>query len=222
MYFSKITLKSQVNIADYINSMTQDSYKEHQQLWQLFNQDPNAKRDFLYRYEAQQGRPAYYIVSKRQPIDKQNFWNIQTKPYDPLLKAQQRFAFILRANPVVARDKKRHDIVMNEKYRIGYQSLPQDKRPSMRELIEKTGFEWLNQRAKDNGFEITQEALQIDGYLAHHIKKKPKTKGIRYNSMDFSGHLRVTEPEKFKSLLMDGMGKSKAFGCGLLLIRRIV
>jgi CRISPR system Cascade subunit CasE len=38
--------------------------------------------------------------------------------------------------------------------------------------------------------------------------------------MDFRGILTVTDTEKFTDTLMQGLGKAKAFGCGLMLIRR--
>ena len=187
----------------------------------LFNNNPNAKRDFIYRYEPQYNTPAYYIISKQEPVDKNGLWQIQTKNYAPILQSQQKFAFILRVNPIKSVKGRRHDIVMHEKYRIDYKNLAEDKRPSMRELIEKTGFEWLSKRAEQNGFSINQENIQIDAYHPHVTGHKRGKKAIRYNTMDFSGHLIVTDPEKFKEILMQGIGKSRAFGCGLLLIRRI-
>ncbi|MCF6252652.1 MAG: type I-E CRISPR-associated protein Cas6/Cse3/CasE [Methylococcaceae bacterium] len=34
------------------------------------------------------------------------------------------------------------------------------------------------------------------------------------------GTLQITDVDKFKKILFDGIGRSKAFGCGLLMIRR--
>ncbi len=45
-------------------------------------------------------------------------------------------------------------------------------------------------------------------------------KEIRYNTMDFRGILTVTDSDQFANTLMQGLGKAKAFGCGLMLIRR--
>jgi CRISPR system Cascade subunit CasE len=44
---------------------------------------------------------------------------------------------------------------------------------------------------------------------------------IRFSAVDFSGELLVTDPKLFQQALFDGLGHAKAFGCGLLLVRRI-
>jgi CRISPR system Cascade subunit CasE len=37
----------------------------------------------------------------------------------------------------------------------------------------------------------------------------------------FEGTLRVSSPERLAHLLENGIGPAKAFGCGLLLVRRL-
>ncbi|WP_407081634.1 type I-E CRISPR-associated protein Cas6/Cse3/CasE [Methylomonas montana] len=34
--------------------------------------------------------------------------------------------------------------------------------------------------------------------------------------------MQITDPEKFRQALFQGIGRSKAFGCGLLMVRRVV
>jgi CRISPR system Cascade subunit CasE len=41
------------------------------------------------------------------------------------------------------------------------------------------------------------------------------------NSLDLSGEVEVTDAERFTQLLTIGIGPAKAFGCGLMLVRRI-
>ena len=41
------------------------------------------------------------------------------------------------------------------------------------------------------------------------------------STLDFSGLLTVTAPEKFLSALYGGIGPAKGFGCGLLLVKRV-
>jgi len=220
MYFSKITLKPTANKADYANTVCNNTYKEHQVLWKLFNDDPNAERDFIYRYEPQNNIAAYYIVSKREPVDQNYLWNIETKDYSPALSIEQRFAFILRVNPVKTKEGKRHDVVMHEKNRINYKSMVKNTRPSTHEIVEKAGLEWLTSRASRCGFSVDDTAIRIDGYQPHISGKQKGKKAIRYSTMDYRGILKVTEVADFKKTLMEGIGKSRAFGCGLMLIRR--
>ena len=44
---------------------------------------------------------------------------------------------------------------------------------------------------------------------------------LRFSTVDFSAELTVIDPGKFDKALLDGIGHAKAFGCGLLLLRRI-
>jgi CRISPR system Cascade subunit CasE len=188
-------------------------------LWKLFDSDPNAKRDFIYRHEPQRNTPAYYIVSKRQPVDNDHLWKIETKDYAPVLTTGQRFAFLLRVNPVITRNGRRHDVVMHEKHEINYKKMDRKTRPSSQEMVEKAGIKWIQSRAEFSGFSLDDTAIRIDGYQPHTSGRKRGSKEIRYSTMDFRGILTITDPEAFKKTIMQGIGKAKAFGCGLMLIR---
>lgn len=129
----------------------------------------------------------------------------------------------------------RHDVVMQAKKQLLLaQGLgPNAKwgdwkddihKPLLYELVQDHCAEWLDGIAKRNGFEIALTAnetplLQIDSYEQHQAGKR--NHDIRFSSVDFSGELRVTHPELFLRALFDGIGPAKAFGCGLLLVRRI-
>jgi CRISPR system Cascade subunit CasE len=43
---------------------------------------------------------------------------------------------------------------------------------------------------------------------------------IEFSALDLSGVLEVQDGEPFLAALLSGFGKAKAFGCGLMLIRR--
>jgi CRISPR system Cascade subunit CasE len=44
---------------------------------------------------------------------------------------------------------------------------------------------------------------------------------ITFSTVDFSGELPVIDPIALAVALRDGIGHSKAFGCGLMLVRRL-
>ena len=44
---------------------------------------------------------------------------------------------------------------------------------------------------------------------------------MRFSTVDFSGELSVVGPAAFGEALRDGIGHAKAFGRGLLLVRRL-
>lgn len=225
MYFSRVSINpSAIDVKQLASLACADGYREHQQLWRLFNEDPDAKRDFLFRREQVQGWPRFFMVSGRKPEKTDSIWNIEPKEYEPKIYSGQQLAFSIRVNPVVTRTgddgkKRRHDVVMNLKKQTGYQQLPGDKRPPLILLVEQAGIEWLDKRAEKNGFAFNSGAVRIDAYTQNRTFKKRNNHPIHYSTLDFTGVLTVTEPNLFKTALYQGIGPAKAFGCGLLLVR---
>ena len=213
MYLSRVILNRQVNKYKLAKAF-QNSYYEHQMIWKLFDNDPDAKRDFLYRQNTEHGQIKYYILSKRIPKDKENIWFIETKTYDPKLFKEQRLFFILKANPVVMLKtsngkRQRHDIVMHAKKLNSRQS-------SFQELIQGSCTKWLEKRSSQYGF--TLKAVHVHGYRQHVISSKGRK--ISYSTVDFKGDLIVNDPLSFKNALFSGIGKSRSFGCGLLMVKK--
>ena len=103
MYFSRIMLNPLVNQQQVAQEFCQDSYREHQALWKLFDFDSDASRDFLFRRVNERGSIKYYLLSKRKPINNSGIWVFdQPKPYQPRLKLGQRLYFMLKANPIIS------------------------------------------------------------------------------------------------------------------------
>ncbi|WP_066977465.1 type I-E CRISPR-associated protein Cas6/Cse3/CasE [Methylomonas lenta] len=44
---------------------------------------------------------------------------------------------------------------------------------------------------------------------------------LGFSTLDFTGELQITDAEAFRQTLFTGLGRVKAFGCGLLLVKRI-
>ena len=225
MYFSRITLAPTANAQQLARTLCQNVYKEHQILWQLFADDPDAQRDFLYHQVLESGHLKYYLVSKRAPKDPTGVWTIaQPKPYTPKLAPGQTLIFTLRANPVITTTgqngrKQRHDVVMHEKKRMGFNQLSAHERPPLSHLIQTSCSGWLQARGHQNGFSVNPAGVNVEGYRQHTIFIKRKERPVRYSTVDLAGTLTVTDPEKFTQALYQGLGKSKAFGCGLLLVK---
>ena len=219
-YFTRISFNTSSDMKKLARELYQNSYLEHQLLWQLFDSDSKAKRDFLYRQTVEQGQIKYYILSKREPIDKRDIWQtVQFKIYNPKLTEGQKLFFMLRANPVIFspdKKRKRYDVVLHEKKKMNYNQLPLEKKPPLQKVIQDSCLKWLTARASSNGFVVNEKEVVVDGYRQHKLNKK----NIIYSSVDFQGLLTVSEPELLKSSLIKGIGKSKAFGCGLLLIKK--
>ena len=69
----------------------------------------------------------------------------------------------------------------------------------------------------ERGFAVDEASLSVEAYTQH----RGKAAKLRFSSVDFAGELRVLDPDKFAVALTCGIGHAKAFGCGLLLARRV-
>ncbi len=84
---------------------------------------------------------------------------------------------------------------------------------------------WLTERGKTHGFTVVRDdkrkllRFQAEGYRWHALSKKGRTAG--FSSVDFEGEIEVSNPALFVEVLFSGIGPAKAFGCGLMLVRRI-
>jgi CRISPR system Cascade subunit CasE len=227
MYFSLIK-PATGRERDAAHERASGPYLEHQWLWRLFTAPEGTTRDFLYRRRDLEDMPQFYVLSKRPAQQQSTAWDIQTRNYAPKLEAGARLRFDLRANPVVthAHDGKsrRHDVVMQEKTRLlrerglaRWQDWQGEDKPLLYKLVRETCKTWLKSRGARLGFEIDEESLSVDGYQQH----AEKNGRLRFSMVDFSGELTVSDPTAFDVALREGIGHAKAFGCGLLLVRRI-
>ncbi len=226
-YFSQVTLSpGSYESNQLLKRIAQNAYVEHQQLWQLFPEAPDKTRDFIFHSEQRQMSRVYHLVSKRKPLENLIPWEVQTKSYDPKIATGQRLTFKLNVNPVVSRKDKagrshRHDVVMDAKQQLKAEGIPQHERPASGEIIQKAGINWLNQRSEKNGFSFQKQEVIVDGYERRKAYKGPGKSPIEYSVLGFSGILTVIDPVLFKEILINGIGPAKAFGCGLMLIRRV-
>lgn len=83
--------------------------------------------------------------------------------------------------------------------------------------------EWLLDRAQKHGFELLPENFQIverDWHIFRKGKEQGKNK-VSIKGVTYEGILKVYDEEKFKELLVAGIGRGKAYGMGLLTIVHI-
>lgn len=73
---------------------------------------------------------------------------------------------------------------------------------------------WMNRRAKEHGFEVVGEpSMRID-----HVEVGKPGHEHGFNAVVFTGRLRVMDAEKLTAALQNGIGGSRAWGCGLMLL----
>ncbi|HZN20164.1 MAG TPA: type I-E CRISPR-associated protein Cas6/Cse3/CasE [Micromonosporaceae bacterium] len=157
-----------------------------------------------------------YIVSPGQPdlthLVEQAGWPTTdtwlTRPYQPFLdtlRAGQRWAFRLTANPTRSGRKTDH--------------APDTKRFGM--VTAEQQAEWLRSRGKRHGFAI---ARQVDGnpnLVIHQRRTRTFTRNsgerpVTLVTATYDGVLAIDKVESFRTILTAGIGHAKAYGCGLL------
>ena len=96
----------------------------------------------------------------------------------------------------------------------------QQLKQNLNGAVENATFRWLGDRGIKSGFELHPIKLQTTAYRWHALPEKGRKAG--FSSLDYQGLLTVVDPDKLLKRIYQGFGPSKAFGCGLMLIRRIV
>ena len=190
----------------------------HKLVWALFADRADRRRDFLWREE----KPGHFMVlSSRPPDDLHRLFDLDFKPFAPALSVGDRLDFTLRANPVVARPEaqgqrgKRHDVVMDL-----LRAVPHGERAKARpEAMLTAGRAWFARQGKAYGFTPLGDAT-VDGYDSVRIPRVAGTPAV-FGVLDISGALEVRDPAAFLARLSQGFGRARAFGCGLMLIRRV-
>ncbi|MGW5122358.1 type I-E CRISPR-associated protein Cas6/Cse3/CasE [Streptomyces noursei] len=203
----------------------------HAAVMASFAQKPDHQGDgprVLWRLDQQsRSEVLLYIVSPDRPdlthLVEQAGWpttgSWQTKPYGPFLArlaADDTWAFRLTANPV-------HSIRRN------------DAEPTKRtaHATPRHQLDWLLKRQVDAGFEIVEKAeRRPDGLEGawHEVvvhnrsdlafskrnESDARVHKVTLTRVTFDGRLRVLDPDAFRRTLTLGLGKAKAYGCGLM------
>ena len=202
----------------------------HRLIWTLFGDDPDRRRDFLWREETPGAlaETRFYLLSARPPEDRLGLFELDPpKPFAPELRPGDRLRFSLRANPVVTRKDTegrpcRHDVVMDALQRrgIGSGARAEHRWP----VLQEAGRAWLERQGERSGFRLVidgegRPALRVDGYDQRVIPRERARPAV-FSVVDFEGVLEVADPSSFLAALTRGFGKAKAWGCGLMLVRR--
>jgi CRISPR system Cascade subunit CasE len=189
----------------------------HRLVWALFADAPERQRDFLWREEAP-GR--FMALSARPPAPVPDLFDVDVTPFEPALARGDRLGFTLRANPVVSRAVmpgqrgRRHDVVMD-----ALRHVAKHERAARRLAVAtETGLAWLTRQGSAHGF--APDRVGVDGYETMRLPRDAGREHVRFSQMEFTGTLTVTDPALFLAALAVGFGRARAFGCGLMLIRR--
>jgi CRISPR system Cascade subunit CasE len=193
-----------------------DSQAMHAAVRASFSQPDEERGRVLWRVDRDSHQTWLYVVSGPKPdfvhIVEQAGWPTTqegwaVRAYEPLLSSLavgQQWAFRLTANPTHAvrgsqgRVSKRYAHVTVEQQRT-----------------------WLLQRATELGFEVPEsdgvpDLVVHNRYVERFRRRAEGSRPVTVSKATFDGQLRVVDPVALRNALVNGVGRAKAYGCGLL------
>ena len=232
LYLSRLTLDRAAGNAALMPLLdpegpTQALDAHHRLLWTLFADSPDRRRDFLWR--AERGGQ-FFVLSHRPPVAHPLFLPPEVKEFSPALSPGDRLAFILRAN--ATRDRaaigrlpredrrgksRRVDLVMDL-----LQAVPKDARARERfRLADQAARDWIARQGSAHGFAPEEVTLNDYSVISLPRQSGPRAAQAQLGVLDIAGTLTVANPTTFCARLGQGFGRARAFGCGLMMIRRV-
>ena len=207
----------------------------HHIVWLLFQEFPDAARDFLWRDE---GNGRYMILSHSPPTDPHSLFEVETRLFEPHLAKGDHLAFVMRANPAMAsksaldaaqREKrqrgKRVDVVMHALFNAHSQQERKhlhevgELAPLRDKIVAVEGDKWRAAQGESYGFSLVADTIVLDGYEQVPVERH-RGRPAGFSKLDMAGKLAIADPALFLAKLARGFGAAKAFGNGLMLIRR--
>lgn len=149
-----------------------------------------------------------HLVRQFGYIDHEPGW--ETKNYKPLLAKLQEgdtWNFRLRANPIQSSFKDKDEGTGRGKVHA--------------HVTQEQQRQWLIKRSEKCGFKLNEETFDV---THTQWEKFPKSRNgareVTIRTATFEGLLTITNLEQFTASLTTGIGRAKAYGCGLLTIAR--
>lgn len=172
---------------------------------------PGERTRLLWRIDQMRGI-YYLLILSPSPLETEALVNQfgfegeeeEVKSYDPLLnnlKKGMRCRFRLSANPTRS--------LSSGKYG------ERGKRAA--HVSEKWQRSWMENQSVRHGFYLNPDHFRIVGSRWLNFSKKDGSH-VHLKEVVFEGILEITDPESFRSLLIDGLGRGKAYGMGLMTI----
>lgn len=172
----------------------------------------------LWRMDVLNGRCYLLVLSTQQPDfthlcaefgDPHADLQWESRDYSPLLerlREGQSWRFRLRANPV---------------HSSFHQKDPQTGRGKVfAHVTPEQQKQWVLSRATACGFSLDGDGFDIVHSEWLRFYKKDNRHAVTLQAVTFEGVLTISDREQFTQSLLNGIGRAKAYGCGLLTIAR--
>ncbi|MFH8343057.1 type I-E CRISPR-associated protein Cas6/Cse3/CasE [Streptomyces sp. AM6-12] len=154
----------------------------------------------------------------------------QTRPYAPLLDrlgTGDQWAFRLTANPVHHARRKddeptKRTAHITPIHQMGWLLKRQEtcgfrvlEKPDAKRLLPH-GTTHTKQPHHGDHYELTVHNPRPLAFNKHHTTSPRADRPVSLLTVTFDGHLEITDPQALRRALTQGIGKAKAYGCGLL------
>lgn len=164
-----------------------------------------AKTRSLWRIDDLAGKKYLLVLSEEKPDFSHMIGEYcredakgESRSYDKLLQSVQEgstYSFKLVANPVKE---------MNNK-KVGLYSVEEQ-------------VTWLVRKAEANGFKVDVNTLRVSPVAKVEFGRHQGEPKVVINKVMYEGILTVTDRDRFIGALTQGIGRAKAYGCGMLTI----
>jgi len=122
-YFSRVRLERDRVPLGALAELFASGHPGHTLAWKFFGDHASRERDFIFRTEQSDEAITLYTVSSREPEPWEDYADLISKPYAPVLEPEMLFEFRLLVNPNVsapAREQgkrgKKVDAIMHAKH----------------------------------------------------------------------------------------------------------
>jgi CRISPR system Cascade subunit CasE len=199
----------------------------HRLMWTVMPRDIQQSHDkgrspFLWRSAGDNHK--YYLLGPK-PVEESPLFGIETKAFEPNFTPGDRLAFDLRVNATV--DRKTGEVngkAVRTRVDVAFDLMRSEERDGIVEPRARRRFsaattairDWLDARADQSGFRLI--ASDLVAYRTETLPRRGCT--AKFGVFDVTGILEVAEPGTFLRRLIVGFGRAKAFGCGLMLLKR--
>lgn len=184
---------------DILKLRAYDSYGIHRIVYNLFErvdspEGQNGSGILHADLGKKRGKRRILILSNREPSQPET-GKLESRIIYPEFLDHATYRFAITVNPVIRNNKTGKIEAIKG-----------------REAIEK----WFMEKARAHGFELVPETLQTNRITVDNFKKGNAS--VTLGKANLGGILSVTDKELFARAVQKGIGRGKAFGCGLLQI----
>lgn len=177
-----------------------DSEERKRKLWRI---DKLGEKTYLLLLS--EDKPDLSAAVEQFGVSENGF---ETRDYSPLLERIQDgsvWHFKLTANPTIS---------SSEKCKTG------ERGNVKAHISDQYQVKWLLDRAEKHGFALSKDDFSVTGVKWYIFRKGAERNRVSILSVTYEGTLKVTDKKAFCDTLINGIGREKAYGLGMLTVVR--